>query len=104
MEADYPADEWIYVFTDGSPVNSVSNGGREILIKIQIKEESAFANLAGKICSNCKAEHLALIKAVEEIKNLCYRTGQVVFLTDASSVLQAIKSEHEEVVTLATKL
>ena len=88
----YPQEAWIHVFTDGSATNAVTNGGAGILVHFP-GGQKATANMAvGKHCSNYRAETKALIQAASSVQASDHDFKQVVFLSDALSVLQAYQN------------
>ncbi|CAC5403315.1 unnamed protein product [Mytilus coruscus] len=64
-----------------------------IYIKYPNGDQQSEAIPSGLHCSNYKAEEDALTHAAHSIKNKIDNTTQVVFLTDAFSVLQALKND-----------
>ena len=77
----YPQEAWIHVFTDGSATNAVTNGVAGILV-----------HFPGKHCSNYRAETEALIQAASIEQASDHDCKQVVFLSDALSVLHAYQN------------
>ena len=94
IEEQYPQESWIQVYTDGSATNAVKNGGAGIYIKYPTGEWQAEAIPTGLHCTNYKAEIEALRIAAEIISKVTDNSTQVVFLTDALSVLQALTSNN----------
>ena len=92
----YPPDAWIQAYTDGSATKAVADGGAGVYIRSPNGEIFTRSAPTGKHCSNYKAEVLALSTAItmvrDELEDVCW---QVVFLTDALSVLEAIKGGNE---------
>ena len=87
----YPQEAWIQAFTDGSATKAVSDGGAGVYIKFPDGTTVTRSTSTGMHCSNYKAEVKALILAVEMIKDNSWREcRQVVFQTDALSVLEAL--------------
>ena len=92
IDEQYPSESWIHVYTDGSATNAIKDGGAGVLIKYPDNERHTTAIPTGKTCSNYVAEVEALkhaAKIVEDSENMC---PQVVFLTDAMSVLEAFEN------------
>jgi len=80
--------------TDGSATNAVKSGGAGVYIQHPSGERTEEALPTGLHCTNYKAEVEALIQAAHTIAMRADRTTQVVFLTDALSVLQAYNSDR----------
>jgi ribonuclease HI len=92
LEETYPRESWIRVFTDGSSTKAVKNGGAGVFIQFPSGEWKAEARPTGLHCTNYRAEVEALLLAANTISNRVDSNSQVVFLTDALSVLQAVAS------------
>nr|KAG5692801.1 hypothetical protein BaRGS_002931 [Batillaria attramentaria] len=86
----YPEEGWIQVYTDGAATNAVSNGGAGVSIRFPDQAPLAICLPAGKFCSNYATEVKALERAAAEIYSSTSDCQQVVFLTDALSVLEAL--------------
>lgn len=95
LDEKYPENSWIRVFTDGSATNAVNSGGAGVHIQYPNGERTEEALPTGLYCSNYKAEVDALLKAANTIAPRADQTTQVVFLTDALSVLQAYNSDKQ---------
>ena len=93
---NHPEEAWIHVYTDGSATNAVSDGGAGVNIVYPDGNRSAICLPTGKFCSNYAAEVKALERAAEEIADSAIDCQQVVFFTDALSVLQALPSDSLE--------
>jgi ribonuclease HI len=91
LEVKYPSELWVRVYTDGSATNATTNGGADIYIEYPNGEQQSMAIPTGLHCSNYKAEDEALTNAANYIKERAENT-QVVFLTDALSVIQALNN------------
>ena len=92
LEDQYPRETWMHVYTDGSATNATCCGGAGVYIQYPSREWQAKATATGKNCINYKAEVEALILAAQTISSKVERNSQVVFLTDALSVLQAFNT------------
>ena len=92
LEERYPQEAWIRVFTDGSATDAVRNGGAGVYIQYPSGETHAEAKPTGLHCTNYRAEAEALTHAANTISSRTDQDTQVVFLTDALSVLQAVIS------------
>ena len=94
LEERYPAESWIRVYTDGSATNAVKSGVAGVHIQYPSGERAEEALPTGLHCTNYKAEVDALTQAAHTMATRADRTTQVVFLTDALSVLQAYNSDR----------
>ena len=90
LEERYPQEAWIRVFTDGSATDAVRNGGAGVYIQFPSGETQTEAKPTGLHCTNYRAEVEALTHAANTISSRIDQDKQVVFLTDALSVLQAV--------------
>ena len=90
LEEKYPQEAWTRVFTDGSATDAVRHGGAGVYIQYPSGETQAEAKPTGLHCTNYRAEVEALILAANTISSRIDQNTQVVFLTDALSVLQAM--------------
>ena len=88
----FPQEAWIHVFTDGSATNAVTNGGAGILVHFPEGQKVSASVAVGKHCSNYRAETEALIQAASIVQASDHDCKQVVFLSDALSVLQAYQN------------
>ena len=90
----YPEDQWTHVYTDGSAEDAVRNGGGGIYFKERNGSEVSIAIATGKLSTNYKAETEALKTALHQLSLSDAETvhRKVVILTDASSVIQAIRN------------
>ena len=88
----YPQKAWIHVFTDGSATKAVTNGGAGILVHFPGGQKVSASMAVGKHCSNYRAETEALIQAASIVKASDHDCKQVVFFSDALSVLQAYQN------------
>ena len=94
LEENYPSESWVRVYTDGSATNATTKGGAGIYIQYPNGEQQSEAIPTGLHCSNYKAEGEAIIHAAHTIKCKVDNNTQVVFLTDALSVLQALMNDN----------
>jgi ribonuclease HI len=86
----YPAESWIHVYTDGSATNAVANGGAGVHVRSPEGHSTTASIPTGKHCSNYSAEVQALMQAASMIHDTTSECPQVVFLSDALSVLEAL--------------
>ena len=92
IQENYPEEAWIHVYTDGSAINAVTNGGAGILIKYPGGNFDTNSLPTGKHCTNYKAEMDALMQAITMVRDTEDTCEQVVIFTDALSVLQALEN------------
>ena len=88
----YPQEAWIHVFTDGSATNEVINGGASILVRFPGGQKVSASMAVAKHCSNYRAETEALIQAASIVQASGHDCKQIVFLSDALSVLRAYQN------------
>ena len=88
----YPQEAWIYVFTDWSATKTVTNGGAGVLVHFPGGQKVSANMAVGKHCSNYRAETEALVQAASIVQVSDHVGKQVVFLSDALSVLQAYQN------------
>ena len=96
IETSYPLDTWTRVFTDGSAEDAVKNGGAGIYVQFSKDEEEKVHLPTGFFSTNYKAEAMALEEAAKLLRNDPRTNKNVVFLTDALSVLQALKNNRDK--------
>jgi ribonuclease HI len=94
LEEKYPSESWVKVYTDGSATNATTKGGAGIYIQYTNGEQQSEAIPTDLHYSNYKAEGEAIIHAAHTIKCKVDNNTQVVFLTDALSVLQALMNDN----------
>ena len=98
----YPEESWVHVYTDGSATNAVADGGAGVYIKSPGGHIVREGIPTGKHCTNYAAELQALMHAATLARELQKDHFQVVFFTDALSVLEAL--EGDKLPSLADKL
>ena len=89
IDEKYPREAWTHVYTDGSATNAINNGGAGVFVRLPDGTTRSEALPTGKNCTNYKAEVEALVHAVRILGDTVGEQDQVVFLTDARSVLEA---------------
>ena len=99
----YPQDSWIRAYTDGSATDAVKDGGAGVYIRHQDGNTTSKAIPTGIHCSNYRAEVEALKLAVETVQDGPQDCTQVVFLTDALSVLEALSNNKEQELMILLK-
>ena len=96
-EERYPPEAWVHAYTDGSATKAVKNGGAGAFIKFPNGITSERSAPTGIHCSNYRAEVEALRMAVGMVKDdPSNNSDQVVFMTDALSVLEALVEGKEQ--------
>ena len=65
IDKHYPKTTWTHIYTDGSAENAIRNGGCGVFIKIPGLPSISLLKPSGSLCSNYKAELLALYKALK---------------------------------------
>ena len=93
LEETYPADQWIRIYTDGSATKAVRKGGAGIVIDLPGKRRHSFSKSTREFCSNYEAEVSAIVEAAVQLWTLQTEAADVVFLTDARSVLEALQAD-----------
>ena len=101
IEEQYPQEAWIHVYTDGSATNAVANGGVGILIRFPGGQTETASVPAGRYCTNYRAETDALVQAASIVQAAEDPCQQVVFLSDALSVLLALENDKLPYLTAA---
>ena len=89
IEEKYPQEAWTHVYTDGSATNAIYNGGAGVFARFADGTTRSDAIPTGKNCTNYRAEIEALVHAARILGEATDEQDQVVFLTDARSVLEA---------------
>ena len=96
LNKHYPCDCWTRVYTDGSAENAVRNGGAGVCEQHSKDDEEHVSIPTGLHSTNYKAEAMALEEAATLLERSKRTKNNVVFLTDALSVLQSIKSNKDK--------
>ena len=93
---NFPSKDWIRVFTDGSAINAVSNGGSGVYIEFPDGQSTESFIPTGTLCTNYKAELEAIQEALGILKNTLQSQprAKVVILSDAKSVLKKLEDPH----------
>ena len=95
LETNYPKESWTHGYTDGSAENAVRNGGAGVCIQYTGGKEDKISLATGLYSTNYKAEAEALKTAAAHIEVSTHASPNVVLLTDALSVLQALQSNRD---------
>ena len=90
IDLNYLSENWIRVYTDGSAEEAVSNGGAGVYIESPDGATLERSFPTGKHSFNYKAEATALEEAADILSSPKSLEQNVVFLTDAKSVLQKL--------------
>ena len=88
----YPQEAWIHVFTDGSATNVVTNRWAGILVHFLGGQKVSASMVVGKHSSNYRAETEALIQVASIVQASNHDCKQVLFLSDALSLLHAYQN------------
>ena len=102
IDKHYPASSWTHIYTDGSAENATRKGGCGAYIKRPGNPPFSVSAPGGILCSNYRAEVLALLNATETIISWEEKPKKVVFLTDSLSDLHALMSGEPD--TMQKKL
>ena len=92
IDKHYPVASWTHIYTNGSAENATRNGGCGAYIKRPGKPPFSVSAPGGILCSNYRAEVLALLNATETIISWEEKPKKAVFLADSLSALQALMS------------
>ncbi|XP_060604706.1 ribonuclease H-like [Ruditapes philippinarum] len=90
------------IYTDGSATAAIKDGGAGIYIQHTNGKSDTVSVATGKYCTNYKAEYEAIMTALKVIEESPEDCPQIVILTDALSVLQAL--EHHQLPELSEVL
>ena len=92
----YP-EEWIKIYTDGSATDGTTNAGYGSYVQLSDGTKEELYSSCGKHCSNYEAEATAIIESLNFVSNLFEQNSNtitnIVILSDAKSVLQALDNE-----------
>ena len=91
IEDSYHEEAWTHIFTDGSASDAVKNGGAGVYIHEKDGSTKVLAEATGVYCTNYRAEVEALNIAAEDTSKSISPESQIVFFTDALSVLQDLE-------------
>ena len=92
IDKHYPTASWTHIYTNASAENATRNGGCGAYIKHPGKPPFSVSAPGGIMCSNYRAEVVALLNATETISSWEEKPKKAVFLTDSLSALRAIIS------------
>ena len=90
LNKNFPGEEWIRVYTDGSAEKAVANGGSGVYIEMPDQKTIENSMPTGTHCSNYKAELEAILERITP----SIPKARAVLLSDSRSVLE--KSEDSK--------
>ena len=90
INTNYPSELWIRVYTDGSAEEAVRNGGGGVLMEWLDGTKIENSIPTGRQSTNYKAEAAAIQGAVALLHTPKSYNKNIVLLSDAKSVLQAL--------------
>ena len=96
IDHEYPKDTWIRAYTDGSAEQATRNGGAGIFIQFQDGKEENLTFTTGIHSTNYKSEAMAIEKGARFLERQQLPPQNIVFLTDASSVVDALKHNKDK--------
>jgi ribonuclease HI len=96
IESQFPNKCWTHVYTDGSAENATENGGGGILINLKSGEQKKLSIATGRNSNNYRAEAVAIKVGTENLMTEKATYRRVVILTDALSVITALKNNSSE--------
>ena len=96
LDKCHPKETWIRVYTDGSAEQATRNGGAGVFILYPDGVETSLTFATGIHSTNYKSEAVAIEKAATHIANKQLPPQNIVFLTDASSVVEALKRNRDK--------
>ena len=99
----YPSSSWTHVYTDGSAEEATHNGGSGIYVRYPDGERSSLAVPGGKLCSNFRAEVLAIKTAADFLASCERPLGSISIFSDSMSTLQALDSPDPDPLTQSLK-
>ena len=95
LQTHYPKESWTHGYTDGSAENAVRNGGAGVYFQYAGGKEDKISLATGLYSTNYKAEAETLKTEAAHIEVSTHASPNVVLLTDALSVLQALQSNRD---------
>ena len=102
LDITYPKETWTRVYTDGSAEQATRNGGAGIYIQYPDGSEDSLTFATGILSTNYKSEAVAIEKGASYLENKQLPPQNIVFLSDASSVVDALKrNRHKELNSLS---
>ncbi|KAL8570342.1 hypothetical protein ACOMHN_035760 [Nucella lapillus] len=95
LHTQFPKEFWTHVYTDGSAADAIRNGAAGVYVQYPGGREEKICLATGLYSTNYRAEAKALKTAAAHIEVSPYTSHNVVFLTDALSILQALRSNRD---------
>ena len=96
LDERYPRETWIRVYTDGSAEQATKNGGAGIFIQYPDDVEDSLTFATGIHATNFKSEAVAIEKGALYLDNKQLPPQNIVFLSDASSVVEALQRNRDK--------
>ena len=90
LEEKYPQVDWTHIYTNGSPEDTVRNGGSGASVRTPTGQTVSYSNATGRKCSNFKADTSAPQIAIAYIAEM--KPQKTVILTDSKATLQSLTS------------
>ena len=103
LDKVYPREEWIRTYTDGSAEDATRNGGAGVFIQYPQGSEDSLAFPTGSNSTNYKSEAIALEKGANHLGTKQMSPQKIVFLSDAQSVIDRLKSYKDKELNNTTK-
>jgi ribonuclease HI len=94
VDREYPHENWIHAYTDGSAVDAIQNGGSGVYIRYPDGSSTSISKPTGKICTNIKAEATAINLAVEHLIHAAPSCKNIAILKDSLSTALALESKN----------
>ena len=93
LNENFPKEEWIRVYTDGSAENAVTNGGSGVYIEMPDGKTTESSIPTGIHCSNYRAELEAIMEALTILGRITPSIPQAkaVILSDSRSALEKLE-------------
>ena len=95
LETNYPKESWTHGYIDASAENAVRSGGAGVYIQYAGGKEDKISLATSLYSTNYKDEAEALKTAASHIEVSTHASPNVVLLTDALSVLQALQPNRD---------
>jgi ribonuclease HI len=92
----YPRHSWTRVYTDGSAEQAVRSGGAGVYIKYPGGREESLSLATSCYMTNFKAAAVAIQAGATHASSSLDTSDNIVFFTDALSVLQALQSSRDK--------
>jgi len=96
----YPAQIWTHIYTDGSAEEAIRNGGAGVFINYPDGSSRSISLPTGKICTNFKAEMIAIQTALKQIDP--QPNEHYAIFTDSMAAIQNISANKTDTTTQNT--